>query len=295
MATQTHARYWKMNGAGNDIVVLDMRAFTDSINETAAGKIAGHGITRCDQLMVLRPARRPETDGSIDIFNTDGSRAGACGNGMRCVTLVLSELTGERSFNLETAAGVLACQMESADRITVDMGAPKFRWDQIPLREAVPDTRAVKISVDPRALDVEHDQLRELQSASVASMGNPHAVFWVGNLSAYNLARIGPILEHHPMFPERANITLAQVLGPSEMRMATWERGAGLTKACGSAACAAAVSAARTGRSERRLTVHVPGGKVEIEWHDDDYVMMTGPAEHEHDGTVTIEPTGAGA
>lgn len=277
-----------MNGAGNDIVVLDLRALPNTLDQPSAEAIAGHGATLCDQLMVLHPPRTPGTDAYIRIYNTDGSAAGACGNGMRCVTLVLSELTGRRHFDLETEAGVLACDIDTPASITVDMQRPKFAWNDIPLKEPVDDTRAVRLNLDPAAPDIKQTMLGELQTASVASMGNPHAIFWVDDIERFNLARVGPILERHQMFPERANITLATVVAPDCLRIATWERGAGLTKACGSAACAAAVSAARTQRTGRNICVQTPGGALSVAWREDDHVLMTGPAEHEHSGLVVI-------
>ena len=153
-----------------------------------------------------------------------------------------------------------------------------MRWNEIPLAEEFPDTRAIELEIGPRGAPILH-------SPAVVSMGNPHAIFWVDDPSTYDLAKIGPLLEHHPMFPERANITLAAVLARDHLMIRTWERGAGLTKACGSAACAAAVAAVRLRRTERTVTVTLPGGDLVIEWRaSDDHVLMTGPVEYEHKG-----------
>jgi diaminopimelate epimerase len=160
------------------------------------------------------------------------------------------------------------------------MGKPRFGWQEIPLAEEFRDTRMIELQVGPIDQPVLH-------SPSVVSMGNPHAIFWVENdVWSYALDRFGPLLENHPIFPERANISIAQVTAPDAMTIRTWERGAGLTRACGSAACAAAVCGARTRRTERTVTVTVPGGPLLIEWHDDDHVVMTGPAEWEFSGTL---------
>jgi len=227
--------------------------------------------------MALYPARAG-TDALVRIFNNDGSEAGACGNGMRCVASLVSAATGKTRLTFETAAGLIPCWQAGDGRFTVDMGRPRLRWNEIPLAEEFPDTRAIELEIGPRGAPILH-------SPAVVSMGNPHAIFWVDDPSTYDLAKIGPLLEHHPMFPERANITLAAVLARDHLVIRTWERGAGLTKACGSAACAAAVAAARLRRTERTVTVTLPGGDLVIEWRtSDDHVLMTGPVEYEHKG-----------
>lgn len=280
MNTDTEARYWKMNGAGNEIVVLDLRAVPGRIDADGARALADD--EPYDQLMVIHAAQSPGTDARIVIFNRDGSTAGACGNGMRCVTRVLKEATGNDAFQLETDAGVLACNASDLAHIAVDMGPPKFAWQDIPLAEPFEDTRYIELQIGPIDAPILH-------SPSVASMGNPHAVFWVDDLDAVDLARVGPMLEHHPIFPEQANITIAKVKSPERIVMRTWERGVGLTKACGSAACATAVSAARTGRTGRRVETQLPGGSLMIHWREsDDHVIMIGPAKHEHSGTLAL-------
>jgi diaminopimelate epimerase len=186
--------------------------------------------------------------------------------------------SGRRALAVETPAGVLNCWPgQTRLTTTVNMGTPRFHWDEIPLTVAVADTRAIDlpISLDGRPV---------LQSPSVASMGNPHAVFWVEDVNAYDLARLGPLAENHPIFPERANISLAQVAAPDRLIVRTWERGAGLTRACGSAACASLVCASRMGKTARAATVTLPGGDLRIEWHTDDHVLMTGPVEYEFEG-----------
>lgn len=272
------APFAKMNGLGNEIIVADMRGRGDRVSAAAAIALNGDPATRFDQIMAIHDARREGTEFYIDILNSDGSPAQACGNGMRCVVQALSEETGRNRFILETIAGILEAVEHRDGRISVDMGVPRFSWQEIPLAEAFGDTRAIELQVGPIDAPILH-------SPSAVSMGNPHVVFWVDqDVWSYDLGRIGPMLEHHPIFPERANITIAKVERRDAMTIRTWERGAGLTKACGSAACAAAVSGARTGRTERKVTVTVPGGPLEIEWREDDHVIMTGPAEHEFSG-----------
>jgi len=279
MSTLANHRFVKMNGLGNEIVVVDLRAQNGTMTAEEARAIGRPGGIRFDQLMALYPPRTPGTDASVRIYNRDGSEAGACGNGMRCVAELLFQETGRRRLELETTAGMLSCWRGETPSVTsVDMGKPRFRWNEIPLAEKFEDTRAIELQVGPLGNPVLH-------SPSAVSMGNPHAIFWVDDVAAHDLARVGPLLEHHPMFPEGANISLAQVRSREHIMLRTWERGAGLTKACGSAAAAAAVAAARLRRTGRKVTVTLPGGNLEIEWREsDDHVVMTGPIEYEFEG-----------
>ena len=276
-ALADHA-FVKMNGIGNEIVVVDMRARGGTIKPEEARAAAAPGGAPYDQLMALYPSRTPGTDAFIRIYNNDGSEAGACGNGMRCVADLVSKESGKDALTFETKAGILNCWKNADGLFTVDMGAPRFKWNEIPLAEEFRDTRAIELQIGPIDKPVLH-------SPSVVSMGNPHAIFWVDDVNAYDLARFGPLLENHPIFPERANITLAHIVARDHIIIRTWERGAGLTKACGSAACAAAVAAARLKRTDRKAKVSLPGGELTIEWRDkDDHVLMTGPVEFEFNG-----------
>ncbi|MDP3545480.1 MAG: diaminopimelate epimerase [Phreatobacter sp.] len=270
--------FWKMNGAGNEIVVVDLRASSHVVTAVEARAIAADEHSRFDQMMVLHRPRTPGTRCYIRIYNTDGSQAGACGNGTRCVAWVLAEEDGADSFLVETVAGLLACRRTGPHAFSVDMGEPKFGWQDIPLAEEFRDTRAIELQIGPIDAPILH-------SPSVVSMGNPHAIFWVDDPYAYDLTKIGPMLENHPIFPERANISLAAVTARDHIVLWVWERGVGITRACGSAACAALVSAARTKRSDRAATVSLPGGDLFVEWREDNHVIMTGPTEVEHQGT----------
>ncbi len=269
----------KMNGIGNEIVVLDLRGRSERVTPAAARAIAALPGGHFDQLMVLYTADTPGIDAAMRIFNVDGSESAACGNGTRCVAIREFERSGKRRVLLETRAGVLPCTAAGGDAVTVDMGSPKFGWADIPLAESFHDTRAIELQIGPIDAPILH-------SPSVVNVGNPHAIFWVDDVEAYDLGRIGPLLENHPLFPERANISLAHVTAPDALTLKVWERGAGLTRACGSAACAAAVSAARTRRTERTVRVSLPGGDLVIEWTADDRILMTGPTEFEHEGEV---------
>ncbi len=287
MSALANRDFVKMNGLGNEIVVVDLRHAAVPIGADEARAAARQ--EPYDQLMALYPGRAGNV-ASIRIYNNDGSEAGACGNGMRCVASLISAETGKTTLNFETTAGVVSCWSAGEGMFTVDMGAPRFRWNEIPLAKEMPDTRAIDLEFGPPAAPV-------LRAPSTVSMGNPHAIFWVENPQAFDLAEIGPVLEHHPLFPERANITLAATPARDRVVIRTWERGAGLTKACGSAACAAAVAAARLGRTGRKVTVSLPGGDLAIEWRDsDDHVLMTGPVEYEHAGRFDAAMSaGAGA
>lgn len=270
----------KMNGLGNRILVADMRGRADVVTPDAAVKLAADPVTQFDQIMAIHDSRTPGTANFVRILNADGSQAGACGNGMRCVVQALAAETGQQAFTFETIAGILNAEEHADGTVSVDMGQPRFGWQEIPLAEEFRDTRMIELQIGPIDAPVLH-------SPSVVSMGNPHAIFWVDNdVWSHDLERFGPMLEHHPIFPERANITIAWVTDPTSLIIRTWERGAGLTLACGTAACAAAVSAARTGRTGREVTVTVPGGDLHINWRDDDHVIMTGPAEWEFSGTL---------
>lgn len=268
----------KMNGLGNKILVVDMRGRKDLVTPDAAIALARHAETSFDQIMAIHDPRLSGTDAYIDIINNDGTRAQACGNGTRCVVQALSAETGRKAFTFQTLAGILNASEHEDGLISVDMGKPRFAWNEIPLAEEFHDTSRIELQIGPIDNPVLH-------SPSVASMGNPHAIFWVDrDVNSYDLERFGPLLENHPIFPERANISLARVVSRTELNLKVWERGVGLTLACGSAACAAAVSAARTGRTERNVKVNLPGGSLAIEWRQDDHVIMTGPAEWEYSG-----------
>ena len=277
MSTLANHAFIKMNGLGNEIVVVDLRS-QGGVVSAGEARAAAQPVPY-DQLMALHAPRTAGTDAYVRIYNNDGSESGACGNGMRCVADLLFKETGKSTLTFETRAGLLNCWKGAAPLVsTVDMGKPRFAWNEIPLSEKFEDTRAIELQIGPIDKPILH-------SPSVVSMGNPHAVFWVDDVNAYDLGKIGPLLENHPMFPERANISLANIKSREAIVIRTWERGAGLTKACGSAACAVAVAAARLRRTERKVTVTLPGGDLVIEWRErDDHVLMTGTADFEYEG-----------
>ena len=329
-----HIPFKKMNGLGNDFVIIDARAGPLRLSAIAAGAIASRtGGVGCDQVIVLEPSRA--ADVFMRILNADGSEVSACGNASRCVAALLSPGLGRDRLTIETRAGVLDAEAGAGGLVTVDMGAPRFEWNQIPLSRAFEDTRAIDLAY---ALP----DGRVLERPGVVNVGNPHCIFWVQDAGSYDLASFGAALEHHPLFPERANVSLAEVvegktpspqpspearrgelppslphpqagadgerefaadnsgvpspLGekdrmrgdfPSRIKLRVWERGTGITRACGTAACATAVAAARTGRTGRRASVELPGGVLFIEWREaDDHILMTGPTEFEFEGAL---------
>lgn len=269
--------YNKMNGAGNEIVMLDLREHPVLVTPDAARAIAAGQGTFFDQLMVLLPPRTAGTVAYVEIWNNDGSRSGACGNGTRCIAGMEFERLGVDEAVFETEAGLLQTN-RSGTAVSVDMGAPRFGWADIPLSVPADDTTAIKLSYEGHGV--------KLEEPSVANMGNPHAIFWVDDVEQFDLSVIGPELENHTMFPEKANISFARILAPDHIRLRVWERGAGETKACGSAACAVAVSAARINRCQRNVRVSLPGGDLNLFWREDGHVIMTGPWELEHSGTL---------
>lgn len=276
--------FYKMNGLGNEILVVDARGMDVRFTPQILTGIAARSETRYDQLMALYAPRAAQTAAFVRIYNNDGSEVGACGNGTRCVGWVLAQESGASKIDIETTAGPLSISVQSIDRITVDMGQPKFDWELIPLAEEFRDTRAIELQAGPIDDPVLH-------SPSVVNVGNPHAVFWVDDVSAYDLGRFGPLLEHHPIFPDGANISLAQVISKNSVITRTWERGAGLTKACGTAACAVLVTGARKRLLAREATVQVPGGELDIAWTADDRVLMTGPVVMEGQGKLELAPS----
>lgn len=280
MSTHAPIPLRKMNGLGNDFAVLDLRAHPRRFAAPEVRRIADrdHGVG-CDQMIAIE-ASPAGADAFMRIWNSDGGEVEACGNAMRCVATVLSEETGRATLTIETNAGVLGATVNSDGSVTVDMGAPRLAWDEIPLAEEFHDTRTIELQAGPIDDPVLH-------SPSVVNVGNPHCIFWVDDIESHDLARIGPVLENHPIFPERANISLAHVASPGAITLRTWERGAGLTRACGTAACAVTVAAARKGLTGRTLTVALPGGPLQMEWREsDDHILMTGPSELEYEATL---------
>jgi diaminopimelate epimerase len=287
MASSPPIPFRKMNGLGNDFVVLDARRRSIPLSREQARAIADRttGIG-CDQVIVLEPSGN--ADVRMRIWNSEGSEVESCGNASRCIADLLFKETGRSRVAIDTKGGLLSCRRARAGLVTVDMGVPRWGWNEIPLAEEFSDTRRIELQVGPIDKPILH-------SPSTVNVGNPHCIFWVEDVAAFDLGKIGPLLEHHPMFPKGANISLAQVTGRDSLDLKVWERGAGLTRACGTAACAAAVAAARLKLTGRKVAVRLPGGELSIEWADNDHILMTGPFAHDFDGEVPARLMGAHA
>ena len=271
----------KMHGLGNDFVVLDGRGQPLPITPARAAAIADrHFGVGCDQFIVLEPPP-PGADVFMRIRNPDGSEAGACGNATRCVASLVAAETGKDRVVVRTIAGDLRVERLPGGLWCADMGPARLRWDDVPLARKA-DTLHLPLSLGPVA------------DPAACSMGNPHATFFVEDLDAIPVADLGSRLERDPIFPDRANIGFAQVLSRTHLRLVIWERGAGLTLACGSGACAAIVNAVRRGLTERRVSVVMPGGELTMEWREGDgHVLMTGPVATAFTGALDLEAFGA--
>jgi diaminopimelate epimerase len=271
------ARFLKMHGCGNDFVVFDERAGALGLTARRAAAIADRRTgVGCDQFIAIEPA--PEgsnADAFMRIRNPDGAEAGACGNATRCVVDLLARETGRRVQVIRTVAGNLPSEALPDGRVRVDMGPARLDWPDVPLARSM-DTLHLDLAVGPVA------------DPAAVNMGNPHATFFVDDVARVPVSELGPRLEHDALFPERANIGFAQVLAPDRLRLRVWERGAGLTLACGSGACAALVNAHRRGLTGRRAAVVVDGGELEIEWRADGHVLMSGPVATSFIGEIDL-------
>ncbi len=262
--------FWKMHGAGNDFVLFDARQTPVPLSPAVIASLCHRqtGIG-CDQLVVLEPAR--DADVFARFYNQDGSESGACGNASRCIADLVSQGTGETHVTIRTRAGLLRAERLPGGQFRVDMGAPGLRPEQIPLALDA-DTLHLPLPGDPAA----------------CSMGNPHATWFVHDLEAEDIGTLGPLREHDPLFPQRANIGFAQILSPERIRLRVWERGSGLTLACGSGACATLVNAYRRGLTGRSAELILDGGVLSIEWDPNDHVLMTGPTAMVFQGRIEL-------
>ncbi len=266
-------RYFKMNGCGNDFVIFDARdygalALSPAQARAIADRQSGVG---CDQVIAIERSIR--ADGFMRIWNSSGEEVAACGNGARAVGWLLMRESGAEGVKIETLAGTLAARMAGDNSVTVDMGSPLLKWEEIPVARAT-DTVRMDFAIEAQGL--------RLEAPGGVNMGNPHAVFFVEETSEQLARAIGPEVETHPFFPQAVNVGFAQILDRQTIRLKVWERGAGLTFACGTGACAAAVAAHRAGHTERTVRLILDGGELTIDWRgSDDRVQMTGPVELE--------------
>lgn len=279
MSAAAPLHFRKMNGLGNDFVVFDARSAPVAMTEARARAIADRrtGIG-CDQLIVIEPSKR--ADVTMRIWNNEGGEVESCGNASRCIAdLIFKEKKTTRA-TIDTKGGFLVAEKAGDALVTIDNGAPRFDWKDIPLSEKFHDTRHIELQVGPVEAPLIH-------SPSVVNVGNPHCIFWVKDLDVVDLSKVGPMLEHHPLFPERANITLARVDAKDHVTIRVWERGAGLTRACGTAACAVMAAGARIRIIGRKATVSLPGGDLFMECRESDgHILMTGPVSYDFEGDL---------
>ncbi|SDR12192.1 diaminopimelate epimerase [Brevundimonas sp. 374] len=270
----------KMNGAGNDFVVVNAleQPFAPSEDQIRAlgDRQTGEGF---DQLIAIEPS--DTADAFMRVWNADGSMVETCGNALRCVGWLLMQANASDRVVIDTAGGPTTATRAGDHRVTVDMGKPRLDWTQVPLAEEM-DTRGIELQVGPIDAPILH-------TPGAVSMGNPHVVFFTDRQDDGFVTGSGSLVEHHPLFPQGVNVGFANVLDRDHIRLRVWERGAGLTKACGTGACAALVATARRGLTERKATVVVDGGELVIDWDvETDHVLMTGPVEIERTGVLSI-------
>ena len=269
----------KMNGLGNDFVVLDARARPIAVTEKSAKAISDRksGIG-CDQLIVLE--KSADFDVRMRVWNAEGGEVQSCGNASRCIADLLFDETSKNTATISTKGGLLMASKAGEKMVTVDQGVPKFGWKDIPLSEPFSDTRHIELQYGP----IDHPSIH---SPSVVNVGNPHCIFWVDDLDVVDLSRAGPMLENHPLFPERANISFAKVVARDHIFLRVWERGAGLTKACGTAACATMAAGHRIKIIDDKCRITLPGGDLSMAVRESDgHILMTGPVAYEFDGVL---------
>lgn len=263
--------FQKMHGLGNDFVILDGYKTPVELSLEQRRLIADRkrGVG-CDQLIIIEPSQK--ADAFMWIYNPDGGEAGACGNATRCVADILMKESGKQSCVIETVSGLLACEAQDNGQVRVNMGAPRLSWDQIPLAKEV-NTKHLPLEGDPVGI----------------SMGNPHCVFFVEDADKVAVDKLGPPVEVNPLFPKKTNVEYVSVIDRSNIRMRVWERGAGITQACGSGACAAGVASILRGLSDKQVKVHLDGGILDIEWQGEGQpVFMTGDVAYSFQGNILL-------
>jgi diaminopimelate epimerase len=270
----------KMQGLGNDFVVFDARERAVAMSGTQVRAIADrHFGVGCDTLVLIAPGDA-QVDAALRFFNADGGEVESCGNATRCVARVLMDERGLSRVKLLSRGGMLICSDAGKGLVTVDVGIPKLDWNDIPVTQAV-DTNKFSLPLEGAQIPV-----------ATVLMGNPHCILFVEDAETVPVTQLGPRIENHPFFPTRINVEFAQVIDRSHIRMRVWERGVGVTLACGTGACATLVAAARRGLTDRKAEVRLDGGSLFIEWREDDHVMMTGPATLSFVGEIDLKQYG---
>jgi diaminopimelate epimerase len=258
---------FKMDGLGNDFVIIDQRYQNYDLTKDQIIKICDRKFIGCDQLIFIK--KSDEKDAGLEFYNSDGSVSGACGNGTRCVADLLSKENNDKEIILWTSSGALKSQILGDNLVETEIGSPKINWNEIPLNQNL-DTKNLKIKI------VNKNNIEHIGGTSV-NVGNPHVVFFVDNIEDYDLKKIGPEIENHKYFPEKCNVTLAQVINKKLIKVKVWERGAGLTKACGTAACATAVAANINELTDKTTDIEFALGRLSISIDENNSIHMKGP------------------
>lgn len=275
--------FQKMHGLGNDFIIIDARPLPHGRLDLSERSLCALSNRRTgigfDQAIVIEPPRTADSDVVIRFFNADGSESGACGNGTRCVADFLMQQMGKTTLNMAVGKRILVAHRTDTGMIAVDMGVPHFDWQQIPIAHAI-DTDHMPLAIG------------QLKDGIAVNVGNPHLVFFVPDCAAVPLDRLGPLLEHDRLFPLRTNVEAAQIIDRQTIRLRVWERGAGLTQACGSGACATLVAAARRDLTDRKAEIVLDGGSLWIEWRDDNHIVMSGPSVLVYEGRIDLAQYG---
>ena len=258
---------FKMDGLGNDFVIIDQRSQNYNLTKDQIIKICDRKFIGCDQLILIQ--KSDEKDAGLEFYNSDGSISGACGNGTRCVADLLSKENNDKEIALWTSSGVLKSQILGGNLVETEIGIPKTNWDEIPLNKNL-NTKNLNIKIVNKN-NIEH------MGGTAVNVGNPHVIFFVDNIDDYDLKKIGPEIENHNYFPEKCNVTLAKIINKKLIKVKVWERGAGLTKACGTAACATAVAANINGLTDKTTDIEFSLGKLSISIDENNSVHMKGP------------------
>jgi len=261
---------FKMNGLGNDFVIIDQRNQDFNLNKDQIVKVCDRSFIGCDQLILIK--KNAEIDAFVEFYNSDGSISGACGNGTRCVADLLSKESGKKEITLLTASGFLKSKILESNLVETEMGIPKFNWAEIPLSKKL-DTQDLKIEI------IDKNNSKHIGGTAV-NVGNPHIIFFVDDIEAFDLRNIGPIIENHQLFPEKCNVTLAKVISKNLIKVKVWERGAGLTKACGTAACATAVAANINNLVGKKTDIEFALGNLTISIDEKNSIHMKGPVSN---------------
>ena len=269
---------YKMDGLGNDFIIFDKRKKSISLTKDQIIKISDRSNIGCDQVIFIDNDKNSNT--SLTFYNSDGGEIAACGNGSRCTAYLLMKENNNKKISLRTKVGILQAELDNKNLVRINMGQPNFKWEKIPLSKEM-NNKNLKIKINST-------DGKEIEGGFSLSVGNPHIIFFVEDFNKFNLKEIGPKIENHNYFPEKCNVTLATIKSKKHVKIKVWERGAGLTKACGTAACATAVSGAVLKLNERYINVEFQEGLLNIDWNADNNIYMTGKVSKVKKITVSI-------